>query len=253
MPTIAIGDIHGHLKPLREVLDLLRPTVTAADTVVFLGDYIDRGRDTRGCVDAILHFIDDAPGPVVCLRGNHEEWMLHTMRDHSRHSWLLGMDGLSAIRSYSEDAAAAIVEAARAIGGELYEGKRSLPYELFFDALPDAHRAFFESLVAYHETPDCLCTHAGVDPAVTSLAQQGRALIWGAHGFPDAYDRPRIVVYGHMNNARVDEHDWPHPRVVGNTFGLDTISHGVLTALRLPGPQVLQSARYERREELERE
>ena len=50
-----------------------------------------------------------------------------------------------------------------------------------------------------------------------------------------------------MNNAEVDDDDWPHPRVVGNTFGLDTIAHGVLTAIRLPGPYVLQSARYERR------
>jgi hypothetical protein len=49
MPTIAVGDIHGNVRALHDVLDQLRVVVTPEDSVVFLGDYIDRGEDSRGC------------------------------------------------------------------------------------------------------------------------------------------------------------------------------------------------------------
>jgi hypothetical protein len=53
------------------------------------------------------------------------------------------------------------------------------------------------------------------------------------------------VLYGHRNNADVDSRGWPNPRIIGNTIGLDTIAHGVLTAMRMPDRTVFQSARYE--------
>jgi hypothetical protein len=53
------------------------------------------------------------------------------------------------------------------------------------------------------------------------------------------------VVYGHWNDATLDHHGWPAPRVIGNTIGIDTISFGVLTAVRLPDRQVFQSEQYE--------
>ena len=76
MATIAIGDIHGWREPLDELLATLRPRLSTDDTVVFLGDYIDRGTDARGCIDAVLAFRDSVPARVVCLIGNHEEWLL---------------------------------------------------------------------------------------------------------------------------------------------------------------------------------
>lgn len=247
MATIAIGDIHGQLKPLCDLLERLRPNIVAGDTVVFLGDYIDRGLDTRACIDAILEFKATVPSTVVCLRGNHEDWFLQTMQDYTQHAWLLGMEADDTIRSYSPAAANAIRGAAREARHEVYAGTCALPYDFFFDLLPPAHRQFFETLGLYHETLECLCSHGGVDPLGESLDDQERALIWGAQGFPSEYTGDRPVVYGHMNNAHVDDADWPHPRILRNTYGLDTIAHGVLTAIRLPGPYVLQSARYERR------
>ena len=65
MATIAIGDIHGQVKPLCDLLERVRPNISAGDTVVFLGDYIDRGRDTRACIDAILEFRRSVPATVV--------------------------------------------------------------------------------------------------------------------------------------------------------------------------------------------
>src|SRR5690349_6632760 len=124
MATISIGDIHGNLDALVELLEQIRGEVGGNDTVVFLGDYIDRGPDTRGCVDAILAFRRDVPAEVVCLLGNHEDWLLRTLHDHSRHSWLLGMEAFDTIRSYSSDAALVLSEEVTNAGTELYLGRK---------------------------------------------------------------------------------------------------------------------------------
>jgi hypothetical protein len=97
----------------------------------------------------------------------------------------------------------------------------------------------------YYQSPDCLCTHGGLDPRVVSVHDQpSHALIWGAAGFPAKYDGPQTVVYGHRNNAIVNAEGWPSPAILGQTIGIDTISHGVLTAVRLPDQRVFQSARF---------
>jgi serine/threonine protein phosphatase 1 len=243
MSTIAIGDIHGHRPALEDLLGQLLLEVRGDDVVVFLGDYIDRGPDSKGCVDAILGFKEAVDSRVVCLCGNHEDWMLRTLHDHSRHSWLMGMEAFDTIESYSPAAAASLRDAVSEAGVELYTGECRLPCELFFDALPPAHRRFFETLVPYHRTPDCVCVHGGLDAQIERLDDQPRdAFVWGANGFPDAYAGRDVVVYGHRNNAEVDADGWPAPKRIGLTIGLDTIAHRVLTAIRLPDGRVYQAA-----------
>lgn len=245
MSTIAVGDIHANLPALDDILRPLRGEVAVGDTIVFLGDYIDRGPDTKGCVDAILEFQQKVGASVVCLRGNHEEWLLRTLRDHRRHSWLLGMDAFDTIRSYSAEAVHALRAAMSEAGLSLYVSRCALPYRLFFDTVPEAHRVFFEGLLPYYQSADCICVHGGLDPQIPRLEDQPvDALIWGASGFPDEYRGTATVAYGHWNNPDVDVRGWPTPKVIGSTIGLDTISHGVLTAVRLPERQLLQSARH---------
>ena len=127
MATIAVGDIHGNLEALTDILDQIHDEVAQGDTVVFLGDYIDRGPDTKGCVDAILGFQRAVDAEVVCLLGNHEDWLLRTLRDYARHSWLLGMERFDTIRSYSVDAARTLSEAVANAGAELTLGHCALP------------------------------------------------------------------------------------------------------------------------------
>lgn len=245
MSTITVGDVHGNLAALEDLLGALRAEVTADDTIVFLGDYIDRGAHSRECIDALLAFRAGTPARVVFLMGNHEEWLLLTMRDSTRHSWLLGMEALDTIRSYSPEAAAIIRYEARHGREALYLEQAPLPYDLFFDAMPAAHRAFFEALELFAETPDCICTHGGLDPGGGPLAaQHQRSLIWGTTQFQDRYSGERALVYGHWNNAELDDAGWPQPRIVGSTIGIDTIRHGVLTAIRMPERRIIQSARY---------
>jgi len=69
-----------------------------------LGDYIDRGPDPKGCIDRIIAFRDASPGTVIALMGNHEDWLLRTYHDYTRHSWVLGMEAFDTIRSYSQEA-----------------------------------------------------------------------------------------------------------------------------------------------------
>ena len=242
MATIAVGDIHGNLPALQDLLGQILGQASSGDTVVFLGDYIDRGPDTRLCVDAILQFQSETRAEVVCLLGNHEDWLLRTLHDHSRHSWLLGMEAFETIRSYSYDAAEALRAAVSAGGLDLYLGRCALPYEVFFDAVPREHVRFFENLRLFHRSAGVLCSHGGLDPRIARLEDQRReALIWGDVGFPEEYTGAETVVYGHHDNATLSASGRPSPTVVGRTIGIDTISHGVLTAVRLPDRKVFQS------------
>lgn len=246
MATLAVSDIHGHLAPLLDLLAQLEEVVTSADTVVFLGDYIDRGPDSKQCIDAILEFADRAPAEVICLRGNHEDWLLKTRSNHRRHSWLFGMKAFATIGSYSPEAERIIREAMRASGLLVYSGHQDLPYDAFFDAMPESHTAFFSGLALSFQNQDCICTHAGLDPSVAALSDQtAEALVWGHPAFLSGYQGEPTVVYGHWNNAELDPDGWPHPKITGNTIGIDTIAHGVLTGIRLPDRRVFQSARYE--------
>jgi serine/threonine protein phosphatase 1 len=246
MATIAVGDIHGNRPALDDILAQIRSEATESDSIVFLGDHIDRGPDSRGCVDAILRFQREVSADVVCLLGNHEDWFLRTLRDYRRHSWLLGMEGFDTIQSYSVDAANLLREAVSKAGPNLYAGHCPLPYEAFFECVPQEHIRFFEGLRPYHQSEDCLCAHGGLDTRVARVQDQPReALIWGAGGFPNKYEGAKVVVYGHWDNADLNADLWPAPAVLGRTIGVDTISHGVLTAIRLPDRRVFQSARYE--------
>ena len=244
MATIAVGDIHGNLLALNDLLDKIRGEGGPGDTCVFLGDYIDRGPDAKGCVDAILEFQQQVEADVVCLMGNHEEWLLRTLRDYSRHSWLLGMEALDTIRSYSAEAAVAIREAMVSAGATLILGQCALPYEIFVDCMSAEHLRFFEGLRLFCQTEDCLCVHGGLDTRIANVRDQSpHALIWGAGDFPNGYEGAEPVVYGHRNNTILTADNWPAPMVVGRTFGIDSISHGILTAIRLPDQRIYQSAR----------
>ena len=245
MATLVVGDIHGNLAALLDLLSQLRDEVAEGDALIFLGDYIDRGPDSRGCIDAILEFRDESCADVVCLRGNHEDWLLRTEEDYTRHSWLTGMEAVDTVRSYSPEAERTLRAALGKAGLRLYLGRCALPYEVFFDAVPPSHRAFFAQLWPCFQNGDCICTHAGLDPRVTALADQTlESLVWGNATFPTDYRGEPTVVYGHWNNADLGADGWPTPRIAGNTIGIDTISHGVLTAIRMPDRRVFQSARY---------
>jgi serine/threonine protein phosphatase 1 len=155
------------------------------------------------------------------------------------------MEGFDTVRSYSPDAAYILREALGEAGPRLYLDRCRLPYEVFFSAVPSSHRAFFRRLALFFSNDDGIYSHAGLDPSVTEVAEQtAEGLVWGHTKFPTEYRGEQIVVYGHWNNADFDVNGWPFPKIRGNTIGIDTIAHGVLTAIRLPDRRVFQSARH---------
>lgn len=242
MATIAIGDVHGNISALEQVLRLVEDEVDASDTVVFLGDYIDRGLDTQACIESILAFRAKSPAAVVCLLGNHEDWLLDTLNDPTDHTWLMATAAIETIQSYSIDAAVEIARCARAAGRDLYQSRVPLPYSLFFDVLPPAHLEFLHSLRRYHQTANAVCVHGGLDPDLGAIENQtSEALVWGTGDFQHRYTGEPPLVYGHWSNARSFADGRAEPIVIGHTIGIDSIKRGTLTALKMPDGLVLQS------------
>jgi serine/threonine protein phosphatase 1 len=240
--TFAIGDIHGLASALEDVLAQIRPRVESGDTVVFLGDYIDRGSDSKACIDQILEFTGQVTAPVVALLGNHEQWLLKTRRDYTSHSWLLGMEGLTTVASYSPSAAEALRYYMSTAGRALYTDRIPLPYHLFFDAMPEDHLRFFDGLQRYHRTADAFCSHAGCDPrAGRPDDQPERNLVWGTSAFLTSFEGPDFIVYGHWGNAVPGESGTWAPCRTAYSLGIDTSEHGIVTAVRLPDLEVFQS------------
>ena len=152
--TIAVGDIHGCAAALDAVIAAVAPD--PADTVVTLGDYIDRGPDSRGVLDRLIAL--GRRCRLVPLTGNHEEVLLDALRDKSALARWLALDGADALRSYGW-----------APGG---------PRRRLEDWFPPAHRAFLAGCRPYHETPTHLFVHAGYVPDLPAAEQPGLALRW---------------------------------------------------------------------------
>ena len=245
MATIAIGDVHGNRAALDDLLTRLEPDLEARDTVVFLGDYIDRGPDSKGCIDRILRFRTESPATVVALLGNHEDGLMRTLEDPHCYSWLTVMEGFATVRSYSAVAADALGRAVEAAGPRLVLERIALPYDAFLAAIPSEHLTFFEGLKSCWRTPDGVCVHGGLVPRRGAVEMQPHeAMIWGTATFLTDYVGPDIVLYGHWDNANLDADGWPMPAIGRASIGIDTISHGVLTAFRLPDRRVFQSDRF---------
>ena len=86
MATVVIGDIHGNVDALRSLLGKIGRMLTRDTTVVFLGDYIDEGPNTKGVIDRLLRFREEHLGRVCFLKGNHEQWLQKSLSDQTRHS-----------------------------------------------------------------------------------------------------------------------------------------------------------------------
>ena len=245
MATIAIGDVHGNLRALEDLLGKVLVELSREDVLVFLGDYIDRGPDSRGCLERIVRLREEADFQVVALQGNHEYWMLRSFRDHTCHYWFLALDSFKTLASYSIEVASALRSEAERAGPALITGETPLPYEIFFDSLPPAHLQFLQNLVLYHRTRDVASVHGDFPLDRLLLPRNADIFPWEMDGFPDEYQGEDSVVYGHWG-ASEDKDGWPLPCVKPNrTYGIDTIAKGVLTAMRFPDGKIFQSGRYQ--------
>lgn len=220
----AIGDIHGE----RRLLDRAREAIRAdaagqSAVVVFLGDYIDRGPDSRGVLDCLSE-----PDPLLdgvtrrYLLGNHEQALLDFLDDPEATAAWLDFGGIETLISYGVPA-----------HGQPNPTRRRQWRDQLDTALPDRHRAFLSSLETMVTLGDYAFVHAGVRPGVAMDQQSRDDLLWIREPFLSSTRwHGRRVVHGHTVTLQPDVRD--------NRIGIDTGAYasGRLTVLAIEGPTI---------------
>jgi serine/threonine protein phosphatase 1 len=166
MKTFVIGDIHGRCAQLLGLLDLL-PRDESTDTLIFLGDLIDRGADVPGCVEHVRKLCGENPERVICLRGNHEQMLLDFI-DGKNTIWIDSSTGGD--QTFAQ-----------------YTGKPlRLRLEADFDAarqtiarsIPAEQLDFFRQLPLYYEDDFALYVHAGLEDGKHPRDSSPQSLLW---------------------------------------------------------------------------
>lgn len=166
MRTFVVGDIHGRCAQLLNLLDML-PRDPETDTLVFLGDLIDRGADAPGCVDHILKMCRENPERVICLRGNHEQMLMDFLEGQST-IWLTPVTGGErTFEQYTHHPVHARSEA------DQEEMRR-----IFEESFPSEHLEFMQELPFYYEDEHAIYVHAGLDEGKHPSESSKMSLLW---------------------------------------------------------------------------
>jgi serine/threonine protein phosphatase 1 len=205
---LAVGDLHGRYDLLERVLDDLAPRY-AGSRLVFLGDYIDRGPNSRQVVERLIALGRERPDTVF-LKGNHEDMLLDALDGRRLELWLHN-GGLETLESYG-------------LAGLEPPGPETL------SRLPADHLEFFRGLRLYFESQSYLLVHAGVDPGLGLAEQDARDLLWIREHFHQArgHRLGKTVVFGHT--------PFPRPFRGPGMIGIDTgaVYDNALTCVKLP-------------------
>ncbi|MBI3911107.1 MAG: serine/threonine protein phosphatase [Armatimonadetes bacterium] len=223
MRTFVIGDIHGAARALRQLLPQLRARAAVGDTLVFIGDYIDRGPDSRGVVDLVMKAPTHWPGPVVCLKGNHEALLLAALAgDPSATEIWRENGGLQTLTSY---------------GAKPFERRWQRRF-------PPEHLEFLRGLRLWYEDEHAYYVHAGFRPEIPPEQTPEDDLLWIRGEFIlSPYNWGKPVVFGHTPQFEDSGGPFPdlsqmrwRPLVRPEKIGVDTgcAYGGPLTALVLP-------------------
>lgn len=223
----AIGDIHGRADLLARMLDRLEQDFRAVDAeapiIVFLGDFIDRGPESRSVIDLVL---TGRPHGFrrYFLKGNHEAAMLAFLDDPVAGKAWLAHGGLETLASYD-------VRPLPTAGSGASDFKRAS--QALAECLPPSHRQFLDGLERYVMLGDYCFVHAGVDPARKLEAQTDADLFWIRRRFlEDTRKLPFKVVHGHTPSEAPHEDQ--------RRIGLDTGAYfsGLLSAARFEADRV---------------
>ena len=221
----AVGDIHGRADLLRALLEKIasdaRDAPAKKERLVYLGDYIDRGHESRQVIDVLL----EGPPPgfeAIYLKGNHEETLLNFLQAPDFGYEWQHYGGLETLASYG----------VTGLGARLTSEDFNQARDQFEEALPESHFAFFQALELSACFGDYFFAHAGVRPGVSLENQLSEDLLWiraeftrwrGSFG--------KVVVHGHSVTEE--------PELEPNRIGIDTgayLTHR-LTSVVLEGAE----------------
>ena len=166
--TLAIGDIHGCLTALDTLLEFVQ--LQPDDTLIFLGDYVDRGPNSRGVLERLVEL--SARPNTIFLRGNHDLWMENAREDRNWFvSWLdRNVGGRETLHSYGD-----------------------------FKDIPLSHWQFLDNLVEYYETDHEIFVHGAVDAELELFDQHQQVLLWERVDNQAPHFSGKRVICGHTS------------------------------------------------------
>jgi Calcineurin-like phosphoesterase len=217
MLIFAIGDIHGMHGLFLEALSRIEARADGKEyKIVYLGDMIDRGPESRAVVSLIKERVEKDPFHNIAIRGNHEQMAINYYfapdSDMYAHSWILpGNGGEQTVSSYLGD-----------------------------NETLKIHLEWFKQLPVIYVTENHIFVHAGMKPGTPIEEQEESSLLWIRNWWKEDHDFGKHVVYGHT--------PWKEPHLLINSSGLDTgacygnkLSIGIFDEFRKSGPiEVMQ-------------
>lgn len=218
-PFVAIGDVHGCYEKLRTLITNLDAVTEGEETAVFVGDYVDRGPQSKEVLSWLFEMSQTYPEKVVCLMGNHERMLLDFLDDPVDRAarWFRngGFDTLDSfgvmMRERTTDPDVAL-ETAHALEA----------------AMPDGMQDWLRSLPLRWSSGNVHCVHAALAPQRAPDDQPDEALLWGHRDFMNTpRDDGQVVVHGHTIVSRAG--------VTGSRISIDTGCYrtGRLSAVRV--------------------
>jgi serine/threonine protein phosphatase 1 len=224
MALYAVGDVHGRLDLLKSMFAAIaadRDSRKPRDwRIILLGDYVDRGPDSRGVIDFIIKAQEQGDGRIVPLAGNHDVGFLEFLAEGDPGGIFANYGGAETALSY---------------GTKLDFGSATMfraSQRALAAATPKGHVAFLRTLLFSVEVGDFFFCHAGIRPGVALDKQDPLDLTWIREEFHQHEKlHPKVIVHGHTPT--------PEPEVLPNRVNLDTgaFATGRLTALVIDGQE----------------
>jgi serine/threonine protein phosphatase 1 len=183
MRTIAIGDVHGQLAALNELFVQIEQT--GWDRLVFLGDYIDRGPDSKGTID-FIRSLQDTHGSdkVVAIKGNHEDMCLHAFSQYD-------VNDSELAAAFYYNGGESTLDSFKAAG---------------FSGIPQDYLDWMKALPVRYEDEKAHYIHAGALPGLPIDEQEDSDLLWERNTFlKTEYMWDKVVIHGHTPMEQVVE------------------------------------------------
>ena len=226
----AIGDIHGCYNLLLKIIKLIEKDISQNKikhpAFVFLGDYIDRGPDSRKVIELLINIKKKYKS--IFLKGNHEDVLLRFIDNHKKCSLLVINGGMPTLESYGINT----LEIDPSINKKISEPDKIYKkiHEQFLKNMPKSHLDFLNNdLKLYYETDNYFFAHAGVRPGVSLNNQTEQDLLWIREPFlSNTTKYKKLIIHGHTITNKAD--------INPNRIGIDTGAYHTdeLTAIVLP-------------------